>query len=450
MRGQGLQLDRFTIQERTVTDRHLERAIHKAQWRLLPFLIVLYVVSYLDRINVSFAALGMNQELGLSQTAYGFGAGIFFLGYVLFEVPSNLILAKVGPRIWIARIMVSWGVATVALALAVGPASFVTLRFVLGVAEAGFFPGIILYLTYWFPLTYRAKAVALFMTATPLAGLIGSPVSGWILGLHQVLGLSGWQWLFILEGIPAVVLGVMVYLRLPGGPADAAWLSPEERQALTRALEAEKREIVRQHHSCLREGLCSRTVWAGGFVYFCMVVAMYGLVMWLPQVIAEVVGGGAGGIMNVSLLVMIAYAFAMVGMVLIGASSDRRRERRWHVLGSLGLCMLGMLVLASGSGLFWVVAGASLAAMGIWGMIAPFWGMTTALLTGQAAAAGIALINSLGNLGGFAGPYVMGFVKAHTGGFAQAFLCIAGLMVLAAVPVYLARGKASATSEKAS
>jgi MFS transporter, ACS family, tartrate transporter len=338
----------------------------------------------------------------------------------------------------------------VALALAVGPASFVALRFVLGVAEAGFFPGIILYLTYWFPLAYRAKAVALFMTATPLAGLIGSPVSGWILGLHQMLGLSGWQWLFILEGVPAVVLGVVVYLRLPGGPADAAWLSPEERQALTRALEAEKREIVLQHHSCLREGLCSRTVWAGGFVYFCMVVAMYGLVMWLPQVIAEVVGGGAGGIMNVSLLVMIAYAFAMVGMVLIGASSDRRGERRWHVLGSLGLCMLGMLVLASGSGLFWVVAGASLAAMGIWGMIAPFWGMTTALLTGQAAAAGIALINSLGNLGGFAGPYVMGFVKTHTGGFAQAFLCIAGLMVLAAVPVYLAKGKAPATSEKAS
>lgn len=426
-----------------MTDLHLASAVRKAQWRLLPFLIVLYIVSYLDRINVSFAALTMNQDLGLSQTAYGLGAGIFFLGYVLFEVPSNLILTKVGPRLWIARIMVSWGLATAALALAVGPTSFTALRFVLGVAEAGFFPGIILYLTYWFPLAYRAKAVALFMTATPVAGLIGSPVSGWILGLHQMLGLSGWQWLFILQGIPAVVLGVVVYLRLPGGPADAAWLSPKERQALASALEAEKREIARLHLSGLREGLLSQAVWVGGFVYFCVVVAMYGLVMWLPQIISGVVGMGSDGTMRVSLLVMTAYAFAIVGMVCIGASSDKYGERRWHVLGSLGLCMLGMLVLALGSGLFWVLVGASLAAMGIWGVIAPFWGMTTGILTGQAAAAGIALINSLGNLGGFAGPYVMGFVKTHTGGFAQAFLCIAGLMVLAAVPVFLAKGKTS-------
>ncbi|MYL83513.1 MFS transporter [Desulfovibrio aerotolerans] len=426
-----------------VSDNPLATAVGKAQWRLLPFLILLYIVAYLDRINVSFAALGMNQELGLSQTAYGFGAGIFFVGYVLFEVPSNLILAKVGPRLWIARIMLSWGVATVALALASGPASFAGLRFLLGVAEAGFFPGIILYLTYWFPLAYRARTVALFMTATPLAGLLGSPVSGWIMTLHEVLGLSGWQWLFILEGIPAVVLGLVVYWRLPNGPAEAAWLTPEEKQALAEALDAEKNAIASRHLSGLRQGLVSPAVWLGGFVYFCMVVAMYGLVMWLPQVIAGVIGAGEGGAaagtMQVSLLVMIAYAFAMAGMVLIGTSSDRRGERRWHILGSLGLCLLGMLVLASGAGVVWVVAGASLAAMGIWGMIAPFWGMATAVLTGQAAAAGIALINSLGNLGGFAGPYVMGFVKAQTGDFTGAFLCIAVLMVLAAVPVYLAR-----------
>ena len=226
-----------------MTDPHLQAAVRKAQWRLLPFLMVLYVVAYLDRINVSFAALSMNEELGLSQTAYGLGAGIFFLGYVLFEVPSNLILARIGPRIWLARILVSWGLATVALALAVGPASFTALRFLLGVAEAGFFPGIILYLTYWFPLAYRAKAVALFMTATPLAGLIGSPVSGWILGLHQALGLSGWQWLFLLEGLPAIALGVVLYFRLPGAPAEAAWLRPEERRALTRAVEARGRPL---------------------------------------------------------------------------------------------------------------------------------------------------------------------------------------------------------------
>lgn len=423
------------------TDRPLlDSALRKARWRLLPFLMLLYVVAYLDRINVSFAALGMNEELGLSQTAYGLGAGIFFLGYVLFEVPSNLILARVGARVWLSRILVSWGLCTVALALSVGPTSFAALRFLLGVAEAGFFPGVILYLTAWFPLSHRAKAVALFMTATPLAGLIGSPVSGLILEMHALLGLSGWQWLFLIEGAPAVLLGVILFFRLPDTPGEAAWLAPGERLALTEAIEAERRGIAARHLSGVRHGLTSRAVWSAGFVYFCVVVAMYGLVMWLPQILAAIpdAGGGPADPVHVSLLVMVAYAFAMAGMVLIGASSDRRGERRWHILGSLGLCLLGMLVMSLSGGIAATLAGASLAAMGIWGAIAPFWGLTTAFLTGQAAAAGIALINSLGNLGGFAGPYVMGFVKAHTGGFSQAFLCIAGLMLLAAVPVFLA------------
>ncbi|WP_368356392.1 MFS transporter, partial [Desulfolutivibrio sulfodismutans] len=422
-----------------MTPSPLDSAIRKARWRLLPFLMVLYVVAYLDRINVSFAALSMNEELGLSQTAYGLGAGIFFLGYVLFEVPSNLILAKVGPRIWLSRILVSWGLATVALSLAVGPTSFAALRFLLGVAEAGFFPGVILYLTAWFPLAHRAKAVALFMTATPLAGLIGSPVSGWILEMHQMLGLSGWQWLFLLEGIPAVALGIVLYFRLPAGPGQAVWLTSGERQALTLAIEAERRDIARHHLSGLRHGLLSRSVWTWGFVYFCIVVAMYGLVMWLPQILSGIIGQGADHSLRVSLLVMVAYAFAVVGMVCIGASSDRRGERRWHILGSLGLCLLGMLLMSLSPGLGWALAGASLAAMGIWGAVGPFWGLATTFLTGQAAAAGIALINSLGNLGGFAGPSVMGFVKTHTGGFSQAFLAIAGLMALAAIPVALSK-----------
>jgi MFS transporter, ACS family, tartrate transporter len=415
-------------------DEILERAMRKVRWRLLPLLILLYIVSYLDRINASFAALSMNRDLGLSQTAYGFGAGIFFLGYVLFEVPSNLILMRVGPRIWIARIMVSWGLVTCALALSVGPASFATLRCLLGVAEAGFFPGIILYLTYWFPQAHRARAVALFMLATPVAGLIGSPVSGWLLGLHSVFGLSGWQWLFVLEGLPAVALGVVVFFRLPSGPAEAAWLTEAERTALMAVLAAEGREIASRHLSSLRDGLVSPVVWLGGWVYFCVVVAMYGLVMWLPQIIAADVSGA--GTMNVSLLVMIAYACAMVGMVLIGASSDRFGERRWHVLGSLALCLLGMLVLAHASGLFWTVAGASLAAMGIWGALAPFWGLTTAFLSGPAAAVGIACINSFGNLGGFAGPFVVGYIKSRTGNFSDAFLYIAVLIGLSGLSVW--------------
>jgi ACS family tartrate transporter-like MFS transporter len=419
-----------------MSDALLNAAVAKARLRLLPFLGLLYVVSYLDRINVSFAALTMNADLGLSQAAYGLGAGIFFVGYVLFEAPSNLILARVGARVWLSRIMVSWGLATVALAAASGPTSFIALRFILGVAEAGFFPGIIYYLTGWFPMAHRARAVALFMTATPLAGLVGSPLSGWIMSLHQTSGLAGWQWLFVLEGLPAVILGVVLFCRLPDTPAQAAWLRPEEAAAVTAAIEEERRGIAALHPTDLRQGFLSRPVWLAGFVYFCVVVAMYGLVMWLPQILAAALPDGPDRTLHVSLLVMVAYGFAMVGMVAIGASSDRRGERRGHVLGSLALCLCGMAVMAWAESVPATLAGASLAAMGIWGALAPFWGLTTAFLAGQAAAAGIAVINSLGNLGGFAGPYLMGLVKARTGGFGEAFVCIAGLMVLAAVAVW--------------
>lgn len=414
----------------------VHRALSKTSWRLLPFLFILYIIAYLDRINVSFAALGMNQDLGLDQAAYGFGAGIFFFGYVLFEVPSNLILSRVGPRRWIARIMVSWGLVTMALAYAQGHTSFVVLRFLLGAAEAGFFPGIILYLTYWFPLSYRARAVALFMTATPIAGLVGSPVSGWIMQMHGMLGHAGWQWLFLLEGLPAVLLGVFVFFRLPDGPEHAGWLTGEEKSALEDVLAGERQAVAARHLSELRQGLASPTVWLLGIVYFASVLAMYGLVMWLPQIVAGVTGGGT---LSVGLHVMIAYFFAAVGMVVIGASSDRFCERRWHMIGSMGLCMAGMVALCLSTGLAGILTGASLAAMGIWGILGPFWGLATGYLTGAAAAAGIALINSLGNVGGFAGPYLMGWVKANTGSFSEGFAYLAGLMVLGCVPLFILR-----------
>jgi len=417
-------------------DQLARSAVAKASRRLLPGLFILYIVAYLDRINVSFAALGMNQDLGLSQTAYGLGAGIFFLGYVLFEVPSNLILSKVGARRWIARIMFSWGIATMALALVREATGFTALRFLLGVAEAGFFPGIILYMTHWFPSGVRARAVALFMTATPVAGLIGSPVSGWIMQLHGAFGLAGWRWLFLLEGLPAVLLGVLVWRWLPDGPAQARWLEPAESAALERALEAERADVAARHLSGLRQGLTSPRVWLLGFVYFCSVLAMYALVMWLPQIVAAITGGDS---FSVGLHVMVAYLFAALGMVAIGASSDRFLERRWHLIGSFGLCLAGMLVLVKASTLVAVLFGASLAAMGIWGMLGPFWGLATGYMTGAAAAAGIALINSMGNLGGFAGPYVMGWVKANTGDFAGGFLAVAALIVLGAVPVLVMR-----------
>ncbi|WP_243363319.1 MFS transporter [Fundidesulfovibrio terrae] len=411
----------------------LDSAVAKASWRILPLLFLLYIVAYLDRINVSFAALTMNKDLGLDQTAYGLGAGIFFLGYVIFEIPSNLFLERVGPRRWIARIMASWGMVTMALAYAKGPTSFTALRFLLGAAEAGFFPGMILYLTYWFPQARRARAVALFMTATPIAGLVGSPLSGWIMQLHGALGHAGWQWLFLLEGVPAVVLGVVVLFLLPDGPGQASWLTAEERDALKTALDGESRAVAARHLSRLRDGLTSPRVWLLGFVYFCSVLAMYGLVMWLPQIVASVTGAST---LSVGVYVMVAYFFAAAGMVVIGASSDRLGERRWHVAGSMALCMVGMLVLTQSTGLAGILLGASVAATGIWGVLGPFWGLATRYLTGTAAAAGIALINSLGNVGGFLGPYLMGWVKAHTGGYEQAFLFIAGVIVVGCVPVY--------------
>jgi len=415
----------------------LDSAVSKASWRILPLLFLLYIVAYLDRINVSFAALTMNGDLGLDQTAYGLGAGIFFLGYVIFEIPSNLFLERIGPRRWIARIMVSWGLVTMALAYATGPVSFTALRFLLGVAEAGFFPGMILYLTYWFPQARRARAVALFMTATPIAGLIGSPVSGWIMQMHGALDHTGWQWLFLLEGVPAVILGIVVFLCLPDGPDKASWLTREERDVLRGTLAMESSGVAARHHSKLRDGLTSPRVWLLGFVYFCSVLAMYGLVMWLPQIVAGVTGGGT---LSVGFYVMIAYFFAAVGMVVIGTSSDHMGERRWHVAGSMGLCMAGMLVLSLSSGLFGILAGASIAAMGIWGVLGPFWGLATGYLTGTAAAAGIALINSLGNVGGFLGPYLMGWVKTHTGGYSEAFLYIAVVIVAGCLPVIFMSG----------
>lgn len=416
----------------------LQSALTKTTWRLLPFLFILYIISYLDRINVSFAALGMNQDIGLDQTAYGLGAGIFFLGYVIFEVPSNLILEKVGPRRWIARIMVSWGLCTMALAYAQGPKSFSILRFLLGAAEAGFFPGIILYLTYWFPRAKRAKAVALFMTATAVAGLVGSPVSGWIMQLHGAMDHAGWQWLFLLEGLPAVLLGVVVWFVLPDGPRHARFLTAGEKDALIAALEEEGRASPGAPAGGLREGLASPRVWMLGFVYFCTVLAMYGLVMFLPQIVAGVTGEGS---LSVGFHVMIAYLCAAVGMVIVGASSDRFGERRWHVAGSMALCLAGMLVLAVSTTLAGVLAGASLAAVGIWSVMGPFWGLATASLTGSAAAAGIALINSVGNVGGFAGPYLMGWVKTHTGHYSEAFLYVAAVIVAGMVPVMVMKRK---------
>jgi len=406
----------------------------KVDLRLLPYLFALYVVAYLDRVNVSFAAQGLSRDLSFSSSVFGLGAGMFFAGYVLCEVPSNLILRRVGARLWIARIMVTWGLAACAMSLVHAQWSFYTLRFLLGVAEAGFLPGVIYYLTLWYPPKRRARAVALFMAATPVAGVIGAPVSGLLLDLHGAAGLSGWQWLFVLEGLPAVLLGFSVLRFLPNGPAEAAWLAPAESAALTAELahgmaEADTRTMRRIILDLLR----SRQVWLLGTAYFALCVGMYGLVMWMPTLIGEVLGTASTSL-RVGLLSAIPYLGGAVGMVLVGRHSDATGERRWHTAGPLFVSAAGFaLSLLPPPGLhgpWWSLGCYTIATIGLWGLLGPFWTIPTGLLTGAAAAGGVALINSVGNVGGFVGPTLVGMVRDATGSHILGFLSIAVIMAL--------------------
>lgn len=403
-------------------------AVNKAAKRLLPFLFLLYIVAYLDRINVSFAALQMNRDIGLSAAAYGLGAGLFFVGYFLFEIPSNLILARLGPRFWIGRIMVSWGLVSMAMAGVAGERSFYTLRFLLGLAEAGFFPGIILYLTYWFPPAYRARIVALFMTATAVAGVIGSPISGSLLMLHGWLGLKGWQWLFLLEGMPALVLGIIVWFVLPDRPQQAHWLTPAERETLARSQGNECPQPPRSAFNTLLHP----TVWRLSLVYLALVIGMYGVGMWLPQMLK---GLSDTNDLGIGLLTATPYLAAMAGMVWIGRHSDRCGERRLHTSLSLLAAAGGLAIAAAAESLPLSLLALSLAAAGIWGALGPFWAMATSFLTRSSAAAGIALINSIGNLGGFLGPYLMGWLKEAT---IQYTAGLAALAVIVAIGAWLA------------
>lgn len=415
----------------TVSPDIRQRVLRRATWRLIPFLGLLYICAYLDRINVSFAALQMNLDLKLSAVAYGTGAGVFFLGYVLFEIPSNLILQRVGPRLWISRIMVSWGLVSCAMALVQGEWSFYVLRFLLGLAEAGFFPGIILYLTGWFPARERARIIALFSTATALAGLIGSPVSGAILEMDGLWGWRGWHWLFVLEGLPAVGLGLMVLAFLPDAPEQARWLAPAERVWLVDCLQQERQAGSARSRQTLREALTCLRVWLLGLIYLCMVIGMYGLTLWLPQILQSL--SQAGGLM-VGVLNAVPFLAATLGMVAIGWHSDRRGERRWHVAGSLALAAAGCLWAAGTQNLGWALLAFSVAAIGVWGVMGPFWAWSTTFLSGVGAAGGIALINSLGNIGGFLGPHLMGWFKQFTASYSAGlavvalFLMVGGLL----------------------
>jgi D-galactonate transporter len=412
------------------------RTIAKVSNRLVPFLIVCYFVAYLDRVNVSFAALTMNQDLGLSQTAFGFGAGIFFIAYFIFEVPSNLLLERFGARKWIARIMLSWGILsctmafipTIARATGLGNEyTFYLLRVLLGIAEAGFFPGIIFYLTLWFPSEYRARIVGYFMAAIPLSTVIGAPISGALLYLHGGLGLAGWQWLFVIEAVPAIILSGVVFFYLTDRPADATWLALEERTWLTERLQFEQRQRLAVREYSVAQALVNPRVLGLSLVYFGAVATNYGLSFFLPQIVKTF---GFNTFLT-TLVSALPYVVGVIGMVWWGRHSDRFAERRFHAAFPLFIAAAGIAVSTAFDDPLLKMISLCVAGFGIFACLPVFWTLPTAFLCGAAAAAGIAVINSIGNLAGFAGPFAMGWIKDHTGSYTGGLLLLAALGIIA-------------------
>jgi len=396
-------------------------------WRLVPFLFLLYTVAYLDRINLGFAALQMQQQLGFSDAVYGFGAGVFFAGYFFFQVPSNLVLERVGARRWIAVLMVTWGIISAAMSLVGSRQSFYALRFLLGAAEAGFFPGVILYLKNWFPARARARTVARFMTAAPLSGVIGGPLSGALLGLHQEAGLAGWQWMFLLEGIPAIVLGGMAWAYLVDHPASARWLSDEQREWLQQTMQQESAETTGASRSGALAALQLGRIWILALVYFGLNTVSYGMSLWLPNLINSL---SAVGNLEIGVLSAIPYVVAAVTMVIVGLHSDRSGERRWHTAVPAFAGAIALALAAHVGSVAPAVALVSVAVLGVFSMMGPFWAMPTTVLSGTAAATGIAFINSVGNLGGFFGPYIIGLLRTSTGHFKGGLLVVAGALAM--------------------
>jgi sugar phosphate permease len=402
------------------------RVLTRVRRRLIPFLFLLYIVAYLDRINVGFAALQMNASLGFSSTTYGLGAGIFFLSYTLLEIPSNVMLARIGARLWIARIMISWGVVSASMMFVRSAPAFYTLRFLLGAAEAGFFPGIIFYLTLWFPRRERARTVAAFMTAVFFAGVVGGPLSGALLSMHGAGGLAGWQWLFLLEGLPAIVLGFVVLRVLDERPAGAAWLTAEDRAVLVASLDE---DAARQRVETTGRALRNRRTWAISLIHVIIPVTLYGIGFWMPQMLKR--ASGANDFV-VGLLTAIPYAAATVAMVVVGRRSDRTGERRWHFAIPAVVCAAALAASTASSTAIWTVATLTVAMAALASMFGPFWAMATSEVGGVGAAASIALVNSVGNTGGFVGPYLLGAINDATHSFAAGLFAIAAILLAGA------------------
>jgi MFS transporter, ACS family, tartrate transporter len=397
-----------------------EHILRRNAWRLLPLLTAAYVINYLDRTNISFAALTMNKDLGLTATQYGRGAGIFFLAYCLFELPSNLALYRFGARLWIARIMITWGLLSVAMAFIGGVWSFYIMRFLLGVAEAGFFPGIAYYLAAWFPAQWRARILAGFLVGIPFSTVIGAPVSGLLLELDGLWGLAGWKWLFILEGLPAVIFGVVVARVLADRPEDASWLSPEEKAALTTLLAAEPRERVRTDTWA---AIKDARVLICAAIQFGFTLGSYGILFWLPQIIKA---GGASNLM-VSVLTAIPYLFATAAMIWWALLVDKSGKKVSNLTLACGLGAVGLVISVLSGSLIVGLSGMTIGLIGITSARAIFWSIPTRFMTGVGAASGLAFINSIGVMGGYFGPELMGTLRDMTGGY------IAGLLAMAAI-----------------
>jgi ACS family tartrate transporter-like MFS transporter len=410
------------------------KTILKVSWRLLPLIVVCYLVNYIDRTNVSFAALTMNKDLGLSAYMYGWGAGIFFFGYAFFEVPSNMVLQRVGARLWIARIMITWGIISGLMAVAKGPVSFLVLRFLLGVAEAGFFPGMIFYLTQWFPSVVRARAISILYIAVPVSNAVAAVLSGIILGMDGILGFKGWQWIFIIEAIPAVLLAFVVLLLMTDRPAVANWLTAEEREWLEGQLQAERSHVESSGRLSMLQALTDWRVLVLSAIYLTGVTASYGVVFFLPQIIKSL---GLSNLMT-GFVTAIPYIFGTLGLIMWGYSSDRHKERRWHLIVSTGLAAVGLFCAGWFSHSFWAVAAIAVAAIGIYGSRPSFWPMPSLFLTGGAAAVGMALINSIGNLGGYLGPIAVGWIKDSTKSFEMALYFLGACALLSAVITFRA------------
>ena len=418
--------------------------ISKAAWRLVPFLALLYFVSFLDRVNIGFAALTMNADVGLSASAFGLGAGIFFVGYILFTVPANMMLERIGAARWMAAITVVWGVVSLSNAFVRTPTEFYVTRFLLGAAESGFFPGVMLYLTFWFPDGARGRILGNFFLAVPLSNVLGAPVSSWLLD-HSAFGLKGWQTMFLLEALPAIGLGIVAFFWLTDRPIKAAWLSPREREVLLGAITEGSNVQVSKR---LLDGLLIPYMWGVGILYFLIVVGLYGFGFWVPQILSSI---GHLSHLQIGWATAIPYAVSMACLFLWGRHSDRTRERSWHIAIPALVSAVGFLLAGYASSPVFAVVGFTLAAVGIYAACPILWTLPTVAASGAALASGIALVNSVGNIAGYVGPMMMGWLKDRTGGYAAGIHVMAASMVAAAVMALALRtrrqGAGAATSE---